>query len=52
MTNEEERAFDLTMVEERRDAAYAKILHHKGLMQKNYNKKLRPRELQVGDLVL
>ncbi|KAL0303534.1 UNVERIFIED_CONTAM: Gag-Pol polyprotein [Sesamum radiatum] len=37
--NQEERAFDLTMIEERRDAAYAKILHHKGLMMRNYNRK-------------
>ncbi|KAL0405358.1 UNVERIFIED_CONTAM: hypothetical protein Slati_3849700 [Sesamum latifolium] len=27
--NQEERAFDLTMIEEKRDLAYAKILHHK-----------------------
>ncbi|KAL2251519.1 UNVERIFIED_CONTAM: hypothetical protein Sindi_2274200 [Sesamum indicum] len=38
-TNKEERSFDLTMVEGKRDAAHAKILHHKGLMLKNYNKK-------------
>ncbi|KAL2234291.1 UNVERIFIED_CONTAM: Retrovirus-related Pol polyprotein from transposon [Sesamum indicum] len=50
--NHQARAFDLTMIEERRDAALAKILHHKGLMMRRYNKKLRPRELQVGDLVL
>ncbi|KAL2232529.1 UNVERIFIED_CONTAM: hypothetical protein Sindi_1432900 [Sesamum indicum] len=40
------------MVEERRDVAYAKMLHHKGLMLKSYNQKLKPRQLQVHDLVL
>ncbi|KAL0347703.1 UNVERIFIED_CONTAM: hypothetical protein Scaly_1786300 [Sesamum calycinum] len=28
--NHEERVFDLTMIEEKRDDTYAKILHHKG----------------------
>ncbi|KAL2248305.1 UNVERIFIED_CONTAM: Transposon Ty3-G Gag-Pol polyprotein [Sesamum indicum] len=50
--NDQARAFDLTIVEEKRDAAYAKILHHKTLMMRQYNKRLRPRELQIGDLVL
>ncbi|KAL2238352.1 UNVERIFIED_CONTAM: Transposon Ty3-G Gag-Pol polyprotein [Sesamum indicum] len=50
--NDQARVFDLITLEERRDAAYAKILHHKTLMMRQYNKKLRPRELQIGDLVL
>ncbi|KAL2252709.1 UNVERIFIED_CONTAM: Ribonuclease HI [Sesamum indicum] len=50
--NDQARAFDLTMIEEKRVAAYAKILHHKTLMMRQYYKTLRPRELQVGDLVL
>ncbi|KAL0373694.1 UNVERIFIED_CONTAM: hypothetical protein Sradi_3285100 [Sesamum radiatum] len=50
--NQEERAFDLTLIEEKRDAAYAKILHHKGLMMRNYNRRIKPRCFQVGDLVL
>ncbi|KAL0355817.1 UNVERIFIED_CONTAM: hypothetical protein Sradi_4028600 [Sesamum radiatum] len=50
--NQEERAFDLTVIEERRDAAYAKILHHKRLMMRNYNRRIKPRCFQVGDLVL
>ncbi|KAL0394444.1 UNVERIFIED_CONTAM: Gag-Pol polyprotein [Sesamum latifolium] len=50
--NQRERAFDLTMIEEKRDTAYAKILHHKGLMMRSYNRKIRPRHFQVGDLVL
>ncbi|KAL0449610.1 UNVERIFIED_CONTAM: Gag-Pol polyprotein [Sesamum latifolium] len=48
----EERAFDLTMIEEKRDLAYARILHHKGLMMRSYNQKVKPRHFQVGDLVL
>ncbi|KAL0434858.1 UNVERIFIED_CONTAM: hypothetical protein Sradi_0193700 [Sesamum radiatum] len=50
--NQEERAFDLTVIEERRDAAYTKILHHKGLMMRNYNRRIKPRCFHVGDLVL
>ncbi|KAL0444301.1 UNVERIFIED_CONTAM: hypothetical protein Slati_2152800 [Sesamum latifolium] len=50
--NQEERVFDLTMIEEKRDAAYARILHHKGLMMRSYNRQIRPRCFQVGDLVL
>ncbi|KAL0344710.1 UNVERIFIED_CONTAM: hypothetical protein Sradi_4302300 [Sesamum radiatum] len=50
--NQEERTFDLTVVEEKRDAAYAKILHHKGLLMRSYNRRIKPRCFQVGDLVL
>ncbi|KAL2226356.1 UNVERIFIED_CONTAM: hypothetical protein Sindi_1994300 [Sesamum indicum] len=46
------RTFDLTVIEEKRDAAYARILRHKGLMMKSHDQKIRPRQLQVGDLVL
>ncbi|KAL0408327.1 UNVERIFIED_CONTAM: Gag-Pol polyprotein [Sesamum radiatum] len=50
--NQTERAFDLTTIEEKRDATYARILHHKGLMMRSYNQKVKPRHFQVGDLVL
>ncbi|KAL0451467.1 UNVERIFIED_CONTAM: Retrovirus-related Pol polyprotein from transposon gypsy [Sesamum latifolium] len=50
--NKEERAFDLTMIEDKMDAAYAKILHHKGLMMRSYDKRIKSRCFQVGDLVL
>ncbi|KAL0430801.1 UNVERIFIED_CONTAM: Pol polyprotein [Sesamum radiatum] len=50
--NQDERAFDLTVIEEKRDTAYAKILHHKGLMMRSYNRKIRPRCFQFGDLGL
>ncbi|KAL2226706.1 UNVERIFIED_CONTAM: hypothetical protein Sindi_2029300 [Sesamum indicum] len=50
--NREERCLDLEVIEEKREIAYAKILHHKSLMMKSYNKRLRPKQFQVGDLVL
>ncbi|KAL0417368.1 UNVERIFIED_CONTAM: Gag-Pol polyprotein [Sesamum latifolium] len=50
--NQEERVFDLIVIEEKRDAAYARILHHKEFMMRSYNKKIRLRCFQVGDLVL
>ncbi|XP_020553064.1 uncharacterized protein LOC110012711 [Sesamum indicum] len=51
-TNRNERSFDLIVIEEKREAAYARILHHKGLMMKSHSRRIRPRQLQVGDLVL
>ncbi|KAL0312172.1 UNVERIFIED_CONTAM: hypothetical protein Sradi_5616500 [Sesamum radiatum] len=50
--NREERAFDLDVIEEKRDITYARILHHKGLMIRSSNRKIKPRCFQVGDLVL
>ncbi|KAL0406621.1 UNVERIFIED_CONTAM: hypothetical protein Slati_3976000 [Sesamum latifolium] len=50
--NKSDRAFDLTVIEEKRDSAYAKIFHHKGLMMRSYNQKVKSRCFQVGDLVL
>ncbi|KAL0405074.1 UNVERIFIED_CONTAM: Polyprotein P3 [Sesamum radiatum] len=50
--NKGEREFDLVVIEEKRDAAYARILHHKELMMRSYNRKIKPRCFQVGDLVL
>ncbi|KAL2236240.1 UNVERIFIED_CONTAM: hypothetical protein Sindi_0815700 [Sesamum indicum] len=50
--NKEQRTFDLDMVEEKRDAARVKMLHHKSLMLRGHNKNVKPRSLQVGDLVL
>ncbi|KAL0411852.1 UNVERIFIED_CONTAM: hypothetical protein Slati_3774900 [Sesamum latifolium] len=52
MKNQVERTFDLTMIEEKSDSAYLKILHHKGLMMRSYNRRVKPRCFQVGDLVL
>ncbi|KAL2226659.1 UNVERIFIED_CONTAM: Retrovirus-related Pol polyprotein from transposon gypsy [Sesamum indicum] len=39
-TNPNERSFDLTVIEEKRDAAYARILDHKGLMMKRHDCKI------------
>ncbi|KAL0373136.1 UNVERIFIED_CONTAM: hypothetical protein Scaly_0995200, partial [Sesamum calycinum] len=32
--------------------AYAKILHYKGLMMRSYNSRVKPKNFQIGDLVL
>ncbi|KAL2253104.1 UNVERIFIED_CONTAM: hypothetical protein Sindi_0105100 [Sesamum indicum] len=50
--NSQERSFDLTVIEEGRDRAYAKILRYKSMMTRNYNRRVRLRSFQVGDLVL
>ncbi|KAL2237223.1 UNVERIFIED_CONTAM: Gag-Pol polyprotein [Sesamum indicum] len=50
--NSQERSFDLTVIEEGRDRAYAKILRYKSMMTKSYNRRVRSRSFQVGDLVL
>ncbi|KAL2246278.1 UNVERIFIED_CONTAM: Retrovirus-related Pol polyprotein from transposon opus [Sesamum indicum] len=50
--NAQERSFDLTVIEEGRDRAYAKILRYKSMTTRNYNQRVRPRSFQVGDLVL
>ncbi|KAL2250221.1 UNVERIFIED_CONTAM: hypothetical protein Sindi_2495800 [Sesamum indicum] len=50
-TNQQERSFDLTVIEEKRDAAYARILHHKGLIMRSHDRRIRPRQLQVGDFL-
>ncbi|KAL2236290.1 UNVERIFIED_CONTAM: Gag-Pol polyprotein [Sesamum indicum] len=50
--NGEQRAFDLDLLEEKREAARIRMLHHKSLMLRGHNKNLKPRSLQVGDLVL
>ncbi|KAL2226693.1 UNVERIFIED_CONTAM: Retrovirus-related Pol polyprotein from transposon opus [Sesamum indicum] len=39
-SNQGEQNFDLTVIEEKRDAAYARILHHKGLMMKNHDRRV------------
>ncbi|KAL2230940.1 UNVERIFIED_CONTAM: Gag-Pol polyprotein [Sesamum indicum] len=39
-SNQNERSFDLTVIKEKRDAAHARILHHKGLMMKSHDRKI------------
>ncbi|KAL2228349.1 UNVERIFIED_CONTAM: Gag-Pol polyprotein [Sesamum indicum] len=41
--NQGERSFNLTVIKKKRDAAYAPILHHKGLMMNSHDRKIRPR---------
>ncbi|KAL0462487.1 UNVERIFIED_CONTAM: hypothetical protein Slati_0136300 [Sesamum latifolium] len=50
--NGEKRSFDLSTIEEKRDRAYARILHYKKMMTRGYNQKVKPRSFQVDDLVL
>ena len=52
VTNGEGRKFNLTMIEGKGEVAYARILDHKGMVMKNYNQRVKSRQLQVGDLVL
>ncbi|KAL0431913.1 UNVERIFIED_CONTAM: hypothetical protein Sradi_0817300 [Sesamum radiatum] len=49
--NSEDRAFDLSVIEEKRDCAYARILHFKSLMTRSYNQRVKPRSFQVDDLI-
>ncbi|KAL2236614.1 UNVERIFIED_CONTAM: Retrovirus-related Pol polyprotein from transposon [Sesamum indicum] len=51
-TNGEQRVFDLDVLEEKREAARIRMLHHKSLMLRGHNRNVKPRSLQVGDLVL
>ncbi|XP_011091994.1 uncharacterized protein LOC105172308 [Sesamum indicum] len=39
-SNQNERSFDLNVIKEKRDAAHARILHHKGLMMKSHDRKI------------
>ncbi|KAL2252574.1 UNVERIFIED_CONTAM: hypothetical protein Sindi_0052100 [Sesamum indicum] len=50
--NAQGRSFNLSVIEEGRDRAYAKILRYKSMMTKSYNPRVKPRNFQVGDLVL
>ncbi|KAL0413571.1 UNVERIFIED_CONTAM: Retrovirus-related Pol polyprotein from transposon gypsy [Sesamum radiatum] len=50
--NRQVRNFEPTTVEEIRDKAFAKILYYKSLMMKSYNSKVKPRNFQIGDLVV
>jgi hypothetical protein len=43
---------DLNLVEERRDMAIIKLASYQHQMKRGYDKNIRPRSFQVGDLVL
>ncbi|KAL0373294.1 UNVERIFIED_CONTAM: hypothetical protein Sradi_3245100 [Sesamum radiatum] len=51
-SNQDGSTFDLTTIKEKRDQACARIFHHKCLMMKSNNHKVKSRNFQVGDLVL
>uniref|UniRef100_A0A2N9H5X7 Integrase catalytic domain-containing protein n=1 Tax=Fagus sylvatica TaxID=28930 RepID=A0A2N9H5X7_FAGSY len=50
--NESSLRMDLNLVEERRDMATIKLASYQHQMKRGYNKNIRPRSFQVGDLVL
>uniref|UniRef100_A0A2N9GMT9 Uncharacterized protein n=1 Tax=Fagus sylvatica TaxID=28930 RepID=A0A2N9GMT9_FAGSY len=50
--NESSLRMDLNLVEERRDMATVKLASYQHQMKRGYDKNIRPRSFQVGDLVL
>uniref|UniRef100_A0A2N9GCT6 Integrase catalytic domain-containing protein n=1 Tax=Fagus sylvatica TaxID=28930 RepID=A0A2N9GCT6_FAGSY len=50
--NESSLRMDLNLVEERRDMARIKLASYQHQMKRGYDKNIRPRSFQVGDLVL
>uniref|UniRef100_A0A2N9GEY5 RNase H type-1 domain-containing protein n=1 Tax=Fagus sylvatica TaxID=28930 RepID=A0A2N9GEY5_FAGSY len=50
--NESSLRMDLNLVEERRDMATIKLTSYQHQMKRGYDKNIRPRSFQVGDLVL
>ena len=51
-TNNEARVFDLNTLEERRRTAYLRLQRYQAAVAKVYNKKVRPKNFQLGDWVL
>uniref|UniRef100_A0A2N9GIN6 Uncharacterized protein n=1 Tax=Fagus sylvatica TaxID=28930 RepID=A0A2N9GIN6_FAGSY len=52
VTNETSLAIDLDLAEERRDSALIHLAAYQNGLRKIYEKRINPRELAVGDLVL
>uniref|UniRef100_A0A2N9H591 Integrase catalytic domain-containing protein n=1 Tax=Fagus sylvatica TaxID=28930 RepID=A0A2N9H591_FAGSY len=50
--NESSLRMDLNLVEERRDMATIRLASYQHQMKRGYDKNIRPRSFQVGDLVL
>ncbi|XP_075486527.1 uncharacterized protein LOC142526157 [Primulina tabacum] len=50
--NEQSRAIELDLVEERRDRAAIRMEAYRSRVMKSYNKHVRSRDFQVGDLVM
>ncbi|KAL0367341.1 UNVERIFIED_CONTAM: hypothetical protein Sradi_3624200 [Sesamum radiatum] len=51
-SNHQAGDFDLATIEEKRDRAFARIVHYKTLMMKSYNTKDKTKGLPGSDLVL
>ncbi|XP_075524468.1 uncharacterized protein LOC142556853 [Primulina tabacum] len=50
--NDQSRAMELDLVEERRDRAFIRMEAYRSRVTKSYNKRVRIRDFQVGDLVM
>ena len=50
--NQDGRYLDLETIEEKRDRAYIKMAERRNSIIRTYNKRVKQRSLQVGDLVL
>ncbi|XP_075475762.1 uncharacterized protein LOC142511450 [Primulina tabacum] len=50
--NDQARAMELDLVEEKRDRAFIRMEAYRSRVMKSYNKKVRIRDFQVGDLVM
>ncbi|XP_073061706.1 uncharacterized protein [Primulina eburnea] len=50
--NDQSRAIELDLVEERRDRAAIRMEAYRSRVMKSYNKHVRSRDFQVGDLVI
>ncbi|XP_075492587.1 uncharacterized protein LOC142530651 [Primulina tabacum] len=50
--NDQSRAMELDLVEEKRDRAFIRMEAYRSRVMKSYNKRVRIRDFQVGDLVM
>ena len=50
--NHDKRVYDLNMLETKRSTALARTLGYQAIMARAYNKHVKSRDLQIGDLVL
>ncbi|XP_073298298.1 uncharacterized protein [Primulina huaijiensis] len=51
-SNDQSRAMELDLVKEKRDRAIIRMEAYRGRVMKAYNKKVRVRDFQIGDLVM
>ncbi|XP_075492471.1 uncharacterized protein LOC142530524 [Primulina tabacum] len=50
--NDQSRAMELDLVEEKREQALIRMEAYRGRVMKSYNKRVRIRDFQIGDLVM